>query len=252
MQLDKLLQSQGFGSRKQCRSLIEQGHVRIAGETIKNIKAPINTQDLIYHVNGRAWPYHDKVYLALYKPAGYECSHQPQRHASVFELFPAPLLARGLQSVGRLDQDTTGLLILTDDGPYLHALTHPKKHVSKRYRVTTAWPITPAQITQLEQGVLLQGEDQLVRADACETQGDCTLLLTIHQGLYHQVKRMLAAVGNHVAALHREQMGLLSLADLSTEAQTPLTAGQWIYLTAAQCALARQSADGLAQSTLAL
>lgn len=235
MQLDKILQSQGFGSRKHCRALIERGHVRIAGDTITNIKANIPTENLTLEINGQLWPFHAKVYIALNKPQGYECSHQPQNHHSVFSLFAAPLLERGLQSVGRLDQDTTGLLILTDDGPYLHALTHPRKHVSKRYLVTTAWPITAAQIHQLEQGVSLQGEDELVRADHCEQRGECSLALTIHQGIYHQVKRMLAAVGNHVAALHREQMGQLVLNNLG------LAEGEWCYLTAEQMLQARQT-----------
>lgn len=241
MQLDKLLQSQGFGSRKICRLLIEQGRVNIAGETLRNVKAHIDTTDLQFEVDGKIWPYHDKVYIALNKPQGYECSHQPQRHHSVFALLPPPLIERGVQCVGRLDQDTTGLLILTDDGPYLHALTHPRKHVSKRYQITTAWPVTPEQIAQLEHGVWLQGEDQMVSADACQLLTPCTLLLTIHQGLYHQVKRMLAAVGNHVAALHRVDIGQLALNQLIQPDGSPLAAGQWLYLNAKQQHLTRQS-----------
>ncbi|WP_026470613.1 pseudouridine synthase [Alkanindiges illinoisensis] len=233
MHLEKILQSQGFGSRKQCRQLIESGKVIIHGEVCSNSRADIEVNNLEFIVAGKSWQYREKVYIALHKPIGFECSHQPQHHSSVFSLLPAQLIERGIQCVGRLDQDTTGLLLLTDDGTFLQALTHPKKHVAKRYIVTTNREISSEQIAQLKQGVELRNEQGIYAADDCIQLSENQLVLTIHQGLYHQVKRMIAAVGNHVDALHREQIGQFKLPD-------DLAEGQWIYLSDEQAKLARQ------------
>ncbi len=226
MHLEKILQSQGFGSRKQCRLLIESGKVKVNDQSCFDAKANFATDHFEFSVMGQTWLYREKVYIAINKPKGFECSHTPQHHRSVFSLLPTQLIERGLQCVGRLDQDTTGLLLLTDDGAYLHALTHPRRHVPKRYRVTTSDPVTPEQIAQLQEGVELMGEKELLRADHCALEESHTLSLTIHQGIYHQVKRMIAAVGNHVVALHREQIGQFKL--------TEVEAGQWLYLDSEQ------------------
>lgn len=236
MHLEKILQSQGFGSRKQCRQLIENGKVSIHGQVCTDIKANFATDDfsnndseagsLAFTVMGQTWRYREKIYLALNKPQGYECSHNPQHHHSVFSLLPAQLIERGVQCIGRLDQDTTGLLLLTDDGAFLQALTHPKKHVPKRYVVTSNREITDEQIALLTQGVELRGEQGIYAADDCLKLSENQMILTIHQGLYHQVKRMIAAVGNHVDALHREQIGQFKLPEIKQK--------NWIYLTAEQ------------------
>lgn len=238
MQLDKILQSQGFGSRKYCRQLIESGNVAICNssgnsDTCTNFKINVSTPDLALMVLGERWLFREKIYIALNKPQGYECSHQPQHHHSVFSVLPGQFIERGIQCVGRLDQDTTGLLLLTDDGAFLQALTHPKKHVAKRYVVTTNRPVTDEQIAQLTQGVELRNEQGTYAADDCTRLGEHQLALTIHQGLYHQVKRMLAAVGNHIDALHREQIGHFKLPE-------SLASGEWVYLNAEQINLARQ------------
>jgi 16S rRNA pseudouridine516 synthase len=239
MQLDKILQSQGFGNRKACQLLIKQGRIKINGEICHNANAQIHTEGLLLTVDQLELPYHAQVYIALNKAQGVECSQNPQRHRSVFDLFPYHLRTRGLQSVGRLDQDSTGLLLLTDDGKYLHALTHPRRHVPKRYLISTARPITPEQIQALGQGVALHGETGVFAADQIEQHDEHQLSFTIHQGIYHQVKRMLAAVGNHVDALERTQIGNLRLQPLDLEPN------QWCYLTAEQVAQAAQSGDGL-------
>lgn len=232
--LDKILQSQGFGGRKQCQQLIQTGQVKVNGEDCRDGRAMFEPIGLCLRLAGQDWLYRERVYIALNKPTGFECSHQPIKHRAVFSLLPAPLIERGLQSIGRLDQDTTGLLLLTDDGQFLHALTHPRQHVPKRYHIQTAEPIQPAQLTQLQSGVMLHGETQPVAADDCELLDTHRLIMTIHQGKYHQVKRMLAAVGNHVTGLHRAQIGELRLADLG------LAEGDWCYLTAEQMTQAQQ------------
>ena len=102
----------------------------------------VDTQDLVFSVQGRAWPYHEKALILLHKPAGYECSRNPRHHPSVLSLLPAPLRLRDVQPVGRLDEDTTGVLLLTDDGALIHRLTSPKWHVAKVYEVGTEHEVT--------------------------------------------------------------------------------------------------------------
>ena len=234
MLLEKMLQSQGFGSRKHCQLLIKNGAVSIDGETITNPKQKLDLEALEFTVHGECYQYREKVYIALNKPQGYECSHQATHHFSVFDLFDNVLMNRGIQCVGRLDQDTTGLLLLTDDGQYLQALTHPKKHVPKVYKMQTADPIAPEQIALLEQGVELRNEAGLFAATNVQCLAEHELQMTVHQGVYHQVKRMLAAVGNKVEKLHRAQIGQLNLENLSE-----LKEGEWMYLSVDQVELAK-------------
>lgn len=226
MLLEKILQSQGFGSRKYCQQLIKNGSVQIDNQICDNPKQNIATDQLYFQVFGEEYQYREHVYIVLNKPQGYECSHQATHHKSVFSLFPEILLHRGIQCVGRLDQDTTGLLLLTDDGQYLQSLTHPRKHVPKVYHVTTADPVTFEQKQALEQGVELRNENGIYAATDVELFSENQIAMTIHQGVYHQVKRMLAAVGNRVESLHRHQIGLLELSNLEE--------GQWMYLTSSQ------------------
>lgn len=227
-QLDKILQSQGFGSRKHCQQLILKGHVQVSGQLIKDFKQKFATDNLSFSIFGEHYDYRSHVYIALNKPQGYECSHQPQQHHSVFSLFPEHLIARHLQSVGRLDQDTTGLLLLTDDGQYLHALTHPRKHIAKFYQMQTRDSIDEQQINTLAHGVELRNEKGLFVAHDIQQLADQTLRFSIHQGVYHQVKRMLHAVGNEVIHLHRDQIAALTLEELN------LKEGKWCYLTQEQ------------------
>ncbi|CAM4237726.1 16S rRNA pseudouridine(516) synthase [Acinetobacter dispersus] len=234
MLLEKILQSQGFGSRKYCQQLIKNGSVQIDNQVCDNPKQNFNTDQLLFEVFGEKYQYREHVYIVLNKPQGYECSHQATHHKSVFSLFPEILLHRGIQCVGRLDQDTTGLLLLTDDGQYLQALTHPRKHVPKVYHVTTADPVTAEQQHGLEQGVELRNEKGIYAATDVRLFSEHQIAMTIHQGVYHQVKRMLAAVGNKVEVLHRHQVGLLELPGLEE--------GEWIYLTPSQKQLSQNIA----------
>ena len=234
MLLEKMLQSQGFGSRKFCQQLIKNGQVSIDGDVILDPKYRCDLSHLEYQVGQEDYLYREKVYIALNKPAGYECSHQATHHFSVFELFDDVLLNRGLQTVGRLDQDTTGLLLLTDDGQFLQALTHPKKHVPKVYQMYTADSVSNEQIELLQQGVELRNENGVFAATDVELLDSNHLKFTVHQGVYHQVKRMVAAVGNKVEKLHRQKIGQLDLNDLENLAE-----GEWIFLTEEQIQQAR-------------
>lgn len=221
--LERLLRSQGFGSRAECRALVGQGRVTVDGQVCEDSAAQFETEGFSFAVDNVGWNYRKLVYLALNKPAGYECSRRPVHHPSVYSLLPPPLLIRGVQAVGRLDQDTTGLLLMTDDGSFIHRYTSPRKLVPKIYEVITRHPIDEVQRAALLGGVELHGESKLVAATACNLLNERKLCLTVTQGKYHLVKRMVAAVGNHVAGLHRIAIGGFSL---------PVTMpfGQWMWL----------------------
>ena len=221
--IDQILFAQGFGTRRECAGMIEIGLVRVAGELVSDPGASFVAQGLALEVEGRPWVCHEQALVMLHKPAGYECSQKPSAWPSVILLLPPPLRRRGVQPVGRLDQDTTGLLLLTDDGALIHRLTSPKKQVPKVYEVQTARPVEPQQVERLLAGVVLDDDPKPVRAEGCEITGPQALRLTLVQGKYHQVKRMIAAVGNHVSVLHRSAFGQLTL-------PAALAPGQWAWV----------------------
>ncbi|WP_353234470.1 16S rRNA pseudouridine(516) synthase [Diaphorobacter ruginosibacter] len=238
MQLQDMLYSQGFGVRRVCSGLVQQGWVELFDEETGQWRAErdslldVDPEGLRFRVQGVEWAYHRLGYAILNKPAGVECSQKPSAYPSIYSLLPAPLRQRpnkgavqGLQAVGRLDQDTTGLLLLSDDGQFIHRMTSPKKHVAKVYRVTCRHPVDERQIAQLCAGVVLDDDPRPVKAAACAKVDENTLDLTLTEGKYHQVKRMVAAVGNRVEGLHRWRMGRFDLpADLQP--------GQWRWLSA--------------------
>lgn len=238
MTLEQILFSQGFGARRQCRLLIARGAVEVDGVICTDAGAQWDVSGgaaagvFTFCVGGEQWQYHARAYLMLHKPPDYECSQKPKSHPSVYSLLPAPLRARGVQAVGRLDQDTTGLLLFSDDGQYIHRMTSPRHEVPKVYEVTTREPVTAEQIARLLAGVVLDDSPAPVRALAGDLTTEGILRLTLTSGKYHQVKRMLAAVGNHVDRLHRGQIGRLQMPD-------DLLPGQWRWLTPEQLALAQ-------------
>jgi 16S rRNA pseudouridine516 synthase len=236
MQIQQILYTQGFGTRRVCAGLVEQGHVTVEGLPCDDPGADVEPAGLHFTVQGRAWEYHEKAYLLLHKPAGYECSARPSTWPSVYTLLPAPLRQRpqrqamtGVQAVGRLDQDTTGMLLLSDDGAFIHRMSSPKRHVPKVYEVEARHPVTPGMAERLLAGVVLEDDPVPVRAAACEITGATALRLTLTEGKYHQVKRMVAAVGNRVERLHRSRIGGLDLGGLAP--------GQWRWLAADDLAL---------------
>lgn len=226
MEIARILFSQGFGSRRECQALCRAGRVAVAGRTLADPLEHVPVDGLRFAVDGIEWPFHAKALVMLHKPAGVECSRAPGAHPSVLGLLPAPLQRRGVQPIGRLDADTTGLLLLTDDGALNHRLSAPRHHVPKVYEVRTRHPLDAAQLQALRDGVVLHDDPQPVRAAAAEATGTHTLRLTVTEGRYHQVKRMLAAAGNRVEALHRSGFGPLTLG--------PLAPGQWAWLDHSQ------------------
>ena len=239
MRLDDLLFSQGFGTRRVCAGLIERGLVNVGGQPCTDPGAFMDIADpgFAFAVQGVTWPYRERAYLMLHKPAGTECSHRPGAWPSIDTLLPAPLRQRpapgkvqGVQAVGRLDQDTTGLLLLSDDGAFIHRMNSPRRHVPKVYEVTTKHPLDERQLERLRAGVVLDDDPRPVRAAAAEPVSEHHLRLTLTEGKYHQVKRMVAAVGNRVDALHRSRIGALDLPG-------DLAPGQWRWLDEGDLAL---------------
>jgi 16S rRNA pseudouridine516 synthase len=228
LSLDRILQSQGFGTRKYCRALIEDGEVSVNSAPHTNYKTTFDTDDLILTVFGEEWTYREHVYIALHKPANFECSRKPSHHPGVLTLLPEQFTWRDVQPVGRLDHDTTGMLLMSDDGPFIHAQSSPKRHVPKIYQATTQEPVTQELVDKLLEGVKLHDEPAPLKALTCLQRGEHQLEIVLEQGKYHQVKRMLAAADNHCLTLHRSAIGSLTLESLG------LAEGEWCFLDQAQ------------------
>ena len=256
MLLEDMLYTQGFGTRRVCAGLLEKGLVQVyvdknsfgstsendnksavAGVFIASKATECIANGLRFKVQGEDWEYHELAYVLFNKPTGSECSQKPSMHPSIYTFLPSPLRLRpqksaiqGVQAVGRLDQDTTGMLLMSDDGQFIHRMSSPKKHVSKVYEVTTKHPLDDKQLQKLLTGVVLDDDPKPVKAAAAEIISEHHLKLTLTEGKYHQVKRMLAAVSNRVEGLHRSQIGGLKLPD-------DLLPGQWRWLNEADMAL---------------
>jgi 16S rRNA pseudouridine516 synthase len=214
---ERILQSQGFGNRKACRALIRDGQVIVAGKVCEDPFAKFSPDGLEFEVDGETWLFQEHAYLMLHKPAGYECSRSPIHHTGVLDLLPEPLRNRGVQPVGRLDEDTTGLLLFTDDGQFIHRMISPKHKAAKVYEVTAKHPVGDEQIAALLAGVQLHDEPTPIAAAACDRVSECVIHLTLTEGKYHQVKRMLGAAGNRVESLKRIAIGGVTLPDYLPE-----------------------------------
>jgi 16S rRNA pseudouridine516 synthase len=234
MQLDRILQSQGFGTRKECRKAVRDGEVKVGGQVVLDPFVELEPQGLTFELNDWEWEYAEQVYIALHKPPNYECSHKPKHNESIYNLLPDPIVIRGAQSVGRLDVDTTGLLLFSDDGKFIHAISSAKRQVTKSYRAVTNQPVDDEQIRQLLEGVQLVDEPEPVQALQAKRVGDNVIEMVLDQGKYHLVKRMIAAAGNHVDQLHRFAVGDLSMEDGSLP---ELELGDWCYLRPKHLAL---------------
>ncbi|HWU50313.1 MAG TPA: 16S rRNA pseudouridine(516) synthase [Asticcacaulis sp.] len=221
MKLIKHLANLGYGSRKEVQTLLRMGvFTDASGKPLDDSAAH---GDIRY--KGRPLDPDFGVVLMLNKPTGYVCSLK-DRGQLVYELLPARFAARKpvLSSIGRLDSDTSGLLLFTDDGDYLHRIISPKNHVAKIYEVTCARPIEPRYADIFASGdLVLDSEKDTLKPAFLEITGEKTARLTLYEGRYHQVRRMFAAVGNHVESLRRAQMGDLTLGDLPS--------GKWRILT---------------------
>lgn len=209
MRLDKFIGHATDLTRSQIHQLIRQGAVSINSVTARKAAQHLQADDVVR--------LHDEVielithrYIMLNKPLGYVCANHDGDHPTVLDLLDEPN-KQNLQIVGRLDIDTTGLVLLTDDGQWNHQVTSPRRECGKTYRVHTADKIDPQTIQLFQEGVLLHGEKKPTQPAELTLLDSHSALLTIREGKYHQIKRMFAAAGNHVVGLHRESVGEIVL-----------------------------------------
>ncbi|MFO1387795.1 pseudouridine synthase [Cellvibrio sp.] len=221
MRLDKFIGNNTQLSRTQIHAAIKQGIVYVNDVLVTKTNTQIKDTDKVM-VDDQVIEPRKPRYLMLHKPAGYVCANTDSEHPTVLDLVDAPF-KHELQIAGRLDVDTTGLVLLTDDGQWNHKITSPKHMHTKNYLVTTANPIEDSYIKIFADGVILKGETKLTLPAELKVLDKHHAELSICEGKYHQVKRMFAAVGNHVIALHRNRIGSVYLGDLP--------AGQFRYLT---------------------
>ncbi|HVK42825.1 MAG: pseudouridine synthase [Phenylobacterium sp.] len=218
MRLDRLLANLGYGSRKEMHGLVNAGEVILDGKELTDANARISIgADLPARMTIMGQPVDPPppVVIMLHKPVGVVCSHK-EAGRRIYDLLPPRWRVRdpALSSVGRLDKDTSGLLLITDDGGFLHRVISPKRHVPKSYIATLDRPLTGEEGAVFAAGTLmLEGEEKPLLPAILEPLGDHKARLIIEEGRYHQVRRMFAAVGNHVVELHRDRIGGLVLPD---------------------------------------
>lgn len=227
--LDKLLSSMGYGSRNEIARLAKVGGVTLDGEDLTDAtkRIPV-TPDLPsrMEIDGEPLDPVAGMVILLNKPLGMTCSHK-EDGALVYDILPDRWRRRdpAISTIGRLDKQTSGLLLLTDDGDLLHRVISPKRHVKKVYRAKLARPLNGTEGDLFASGqLMLEGEDKPLAPAELEVVSETEALLSVTEGRYHQVRRMFAATGSHVEELHRERLGGLSLPD-------DLTPGQWKLLT---------------------
>ncbi len=227
MRLDKFICDCTGLTRSQAGKLIRQGLVTVNQQLCKQPATQVATTDQVT-LEDEELQIIGLRYFVMNKPAGYVCSTDDPDHNTVFALMDEPLLER-LHTVGRLDLDTTGILLITDDGQWSHRISSPKHECAKTYRAFLADPVAESAIAQFAEGVMLRGEKLPTKPAELVIVTPTECLLTIHEGRYHQVKRMFAAIGNKVEQLHREQIGDLMLGD-------DLAEGEYRELTAEEIA----------------
>lgn len=209
MRLDKLLSSSTAFTRSLAKVAIKQGKVKVDGVVVKNHGQKI-AEDALVEYMGVSIKKPKPQFIMFHKPAGVVCANSDEDHQTVFDALMLPRIET-LHIAGRLDIDTTGLLLITDDGQWSHRVTSPKHNHSKSYLIDLHSPITDKQVRILTEGVQLKGEPKRCLPAKIETLSELKIRMIIGEGKYHQVKRMMAAVGNHVVKLHREQIGNIKL-----------------------------------------
>ncbi|MGC8120412.1 pseudouridine synthase [Marinobacter sp. VGCF2001] len=211
MRLDQYLASATALSRKDAKKAVSTGRVTVEGDICRQANRQVEATQAIY-LDGHAIALPGDVYLMMHKPAGVLSATRDSSQPTALDLLPGELAGQ-VHIAGRLDKDTTGLLLLTSDGQWSHTVTSPRRECRKSYRVWLAEAIPEEACRALEQGVMLNGESTATRPAEVHVQSSQVIDLTIREGRYHQVKRMLAAVGNRVERLHRFRIGPIVLDD---------------------------------------
>ena len=208
--LDKLIASQTALSRKDVRRAVKDRRLTVNGAAPKSADMKVDTDVDIITLDGAELSCREHVYYMMYKPAGVVSATEDRAERTVLDILPAKLRRNGLFPAGRLDKDTTGLLIITDDGDYAHRMLSPKKHVTKRYIATLDREPEADIAERFAEGIVL-GDGTVCKKAAAEAPGGKIAAVEISEGKYHQVKRMFAALGYRVEALERVRIGALEL-----------------------------------------
>lgn len=216
VRLDKLLSSQGFGSRIEIKNLLKQGNVIINGKIVRSAEYKSDSEKDNIFVNGKQINYQKNVYYMLNKPQGVVSASRDPKERTVLDLLPQEMRRPGLFPAGRLDKDTEGLIIITDDGAFAHEILSPKKHVDKKYFAILDSTIKPEQIELFENGVTLSDgyECMPARLEIIKNDENAQVYVTLREGKYHQIKRMFLSFGTTVIYLKRLSMGGLFLDDV--------------------------------------
>ena len=209
--IDKIISNQTNYSRKDIKDLIKKKRVKVNGEVVLKSDIKINSDTDIISIDDVVLKVQDYVYLILNKPKGYVSATEDKNDLTVLDLVPDEYLHRDLFPAGRLDKDTTGMMIITDDGGFAHDILSPKKHVKKTYIVTIDKDMSEDMVTCFREGVLLN--DGICKTANLEITGNDTGIVTLTEGRYHQIKRMFGCFGAKVIELKRVGMGCLFLPD---------------------------------------
>lgn len=209
--LDKILASQNLGSRREVGELVRAGRVAVGGATVRRPDCKVDAEESAITLDGVPLAVKEHLYLMMNKPAGVLSASRDPSARTVVDLLPKPWRRRGIFPAGRLDRDTEGLLILTDDGAFAHRMLAPKSHVTKWYEARLALPVTPEDAAAFRSGVALSGTVCLPAELTALERGYPAVLVKVREGKYHQVKRMFLARGNEVLALKRVRIGGLAL-----------------------------------------
>lgn len=210
MRLDKLVSSQSDLSRNDVKKLIKKGLITVDGKTASSPDLHVNPEENVICVNGQALNYKEHIYLMLNKPAGVVSATDDKIHKTVLDLVPDDMFREGLFPAGRLDADTTGFVLITDDGDFAHEILSPKNHVEKTYIARTTDPVSAKDIEALEHGIVLKDGFECMPAKV-KAINSTTVEIKICEGKYHQIKRMFGALGNKIAELKRVKIGGLTL-----------------------------------------
>jgi len=215
MRLDKLLANYGYGSRKDVRSLVKRGLVKVSGVIVKDSAMHVNPEEETVEIDGEILNYREYVYLMMNKPAGVISATFDNRHRTVIDILPDEYLCFELFPVGRLDIDTEGLLLLTNDGALAHELLSPRHHVPKKYYAVVEGMVDESDVKMFHEGIMLSDGYKTLPAELkIERQGNYSEVeVVIYEGKFHQIKRMFEATGKRVKYLRRIQMGNLKLDD---------------------------------------
>lgn len=211
--IDKIIASQGTLSRTEVKKLIRASLVRVNGQAVKKAEDKFETSDIIIEIDGVLQTYKKNIYIMLNKPNGVVSASRDPKAKTVVDLVPKQMQRKGLFPAGRLDADTTGFVLITDDGDFAHRVLSPKNRVEKTYKATLANPLSSVDIKRIEEGIELADGTRCLGAkiSVVETSPKTIAQIKICEGKYHQVKRMFAAVGNNVEELERTAIGNVAL-----------------------------------------